>query len=457
MNSKTLLLVGGSGFVGSKLGEKFSSLGWNIKLLTRSKRSFQYSYPCEEIIWDGMSIPAKVLNHVNVIINLAGQGIADKRWNNKYCRHILESRVFSTRAVYHAIQEAKVKPELVIQASAVGYYGLDDREDCDEQSKPGKDFLSDVCESWEKEAEKISKYTRLVIARIGVVLGWEGGALAKLWDIYASGLGAYLGNGRQWMNWIHIDDLTQFFEYALFKSEVSGVYNLVASQNTRNYDFHKILARHTPSFSFAGAPKISVQSILGARAKLLLTAPKVIPARLERLGFAFLYPDLESAMNSLLHERTHPHLHYLKCKQWVPCSSEEVWSFVSSAKNLERITPPWLNFKIVGLSDDEIQEGTKIRYTLKLHGIPFSWTSHISQWSPSDEFVDEQISGPYKVWFHRHVMRELSGGTLIEDRIEYKLPLYPFGELALPMVKGDLDKIFAFRKKATAKYLGDLD
>ena len=448
---KTLLLAGGSGFIGNAIGEKFAKLGWKINLLTRTKKPFQYAFPCQEFTWDGTFVPQEAIDGVHVVINLAGQGIADEFWTAKYRDLIFYSRIHSTRAIRKAIESSKNKPQLVIQASAVGYYGMKDRpETCVEETSAGKDFLAEVCQAWEYEAKEIAKHARLVISRLGVVLGWEGGALKKLWDIYATGFGAYLGHGKQWMNWIHIKDVLNFFEFAIDQPSVSGIYNLVAPENISNLTLHHELAKKTSSLKITGAPKISIKTMMGERASLLLEAPKVVPQRLNESQFKFEFSNINEALEHLVSERTYPHLHYLKSKQWVPANIDEVWDFVSRAENLERITPPWLNFRIVNATDDQIQEGTKINYSLKLHGFPMSWRSCISRWKPKFEFVDEQEKGPYSIWYHRHLIQDFAGGTLIEDRIDYKLPLFPVGEIAIPFVKKDLEKIFSYRKKVTA-------
>ena len=458
-NCKRLLLIGGSGFIGSAIGEQFAELGWEIVVLTRKVRRYQLSYPCTQVSWDGELIPDEVILGTHAVINLAGQPIADKAWTASYRNEIRESRVNSTRALANAIASVTKKPEVIIQASAVGFFGMQHRDDlCDENSRPGTDFLAGVCKAWENEAKNIEKTTRLCVARIGLVLGWEGGAFPKLWNIYASGLGSSLGNGKQWMNWIHLKDVVSFFTQAVLNQNYSGVFNLVAPENIDNRSFHKTLADSSLSCRALATPGVCIKTLMGGRADLLLKAPKVTSSRLAEANFEMEFPALSEAILDLLTERTHLKAHYLKVKQWVPIDIVKVWDFVSSADNLEKITPPWLSFKIEETSSKKIEKGTRISYSLRLHGIPIRWRSHISSWVPKSEFVDEQEKGPYSLWFHRHVFKPLAGGTVIEDRVEYRLPVFPLGQVALPLVLKDLSEIFGYRKESTAAILcGDVD
>ena len=453
---KTILLIGGSGFIGSALGEHFAKNGWIIRLLTRSIKLYQTAFPCTQLLWDGKTIPEQAFDGVTAVINLAGQGIADKTWTSSYRRSIIESRVDSTRALAETLARTKFLPTVVVQASAIGFFGMQSRKEaCSEESQAGSDFLAEVSLGWEQEAEPIGKYTRLVIARVGLVLGWEGGALPKLWDIYASGLGSILGTGKQWMNWIHLEDVVRFFFQAVESQHFKGVYNLVAPGNINNFTFHKLLANQTSSFSIMKAPAFLLKMAMGDRADLVLKGPKVISRQLSEEGFTFKFSQFSEALADLLKERTYPKLHYIKIKQWIPVAIEDIWDFVSSAANLEKITPPWLSFQIKQISTPQVDVGTRITYTLKLHGVPFTWQSHIAEWRPKVEFVDEQEKGPYRIWFHRHVFTELAGGTLIEDRVDYQLPLFPLGQVALPLVKKDLIRIFSYRKEATAFYFAN--
>lgn len=455
--NQVVLVMGGSGFIGSGLCEHLVARGHKINLLSRRPDELrrQTSFPCSLFAWNGKEIPDEALEGVDSIVNLVGQGIADKTWTPKYRKSILDSRVDSVNALYRAFSRRKQHPAVVIQASAMGYYfGSSDRSDKTEKSPAGQGFLSEVCQAWEESAQKLEEFCRLVRVRIGLVLGWEGGAFQQLWNLYSMGLGSSLGSGDQWMNWIHVKDLVKFFTLALENDNFSGVYNGVAPGNVTNQEFHRCLSAYTRSFAWLRAPAISLKLILGARSSLLLDRYHVKPERLQADGFAFEYGKFNEAMSDLLSERQNPKFHYLTSRQWLPGKVEDIWPFFADARNLEKITPPWLEFRVIAGEPEAIGQDSTFRYALKLHGLPIKWQSKIKAWIPNEQFTDIQTKGPYRLWSHRHLFYPLGDGTLMEDRVEYGLPLAPCSHIALPFVQKDLGKIFSYRKKVIADLLG---
>jgi uncharacterized protein len=446
-----LLLLGGSGFIGSLLAYKLIKEGWQINLLTRNKLAYQISFPCNIYKWNGVSIPKESLLGIKAIINLSGQSVADGWWTKKYKKAIYDSRIQSARALVAAVLEMQTYPDVIIQASAVGYYGYSKQEiTVDESSSVGSDFLAQTCKDWEQEIEKISDKTRVCIVRIGVVLGEQGGAFPKLWEIYFSGLGAVLGSGRQHMNFIHIKDVVNFFSLALKNDSYTGIYNLVAPKDINNKDFHKILCKKTISISRLFVPAFILKILFGEKSSILLDLPSVKPKRLLEQKFNFEFPEADKATKKLTETREYNRANYLVYRQWLPVSLDKMWSFVSQAENLERITPPWLNFKIKSVSDKKIKEKTLIKYELRLYGIKFSWLTKICKWEPKNKFADQQEKGPYNLWHHTHLFEELAGGVLIEDKVSYRLPFFPIGQIAFPLVKKEIGKIFSYREKALA-------
>ena len=315
--------------------------------------------------------------------------------------------------------------------------------------------MAQTCKDREQEIEKISNKTRVCIARIGVVLGEEGGAFPKLWEIYFSGLGAVLGNGRQHMNFIHIKDVVNFFSLALRNNSYTGIYNLVAPKDINNKDFHKILCKKTISMSRLFVPAFMLKIIFGEKSSILLDLPPVKPERLLEQKFNFKFPKVDKAIETLTTSRDHNKSNYLIYRQWLPVSLDKIWDFVSQAKNLEIITPPWLNFKIKSMSDEKIRENTLIKYELKLYGVKFSWLTKICRWEPKNKFIDQQEKGPYNLWHHTHLFEELAGGIVIEDKVSYRLPFFPLGQIAFFLVKKEIEKIFSYRKKVLADIFRD--
>lgn len=456
--NQTVLVMGGSGFVGSALCEELVTKGYKINLLTRDpdKMRLQTSFPCSLFAWDGKELPDKALTGAGSVVNLVGQGIADQAWTKKYRKKIMDSRVDSVLALQKALQKQQVRPSVIIQASAMGYYfGHSEQGEKTESAPAGTGFLSEVCQAWEESAKKLEEFSRLVRIRIGLVLGWEGGALPQLWNLYSMGMGSSLGSGEQWMNWIHIKDLVKIICTALEQESYSDAYNGVAPGNVSNNEFHRCLTQYTGSFSWLKAPAISLKMIMGSRSSLLLDNYQVKPARLEEHEFTFEYGKFKEAIADLLSERQNPKYHYLVFKQWLPKEIDEIWPFFADARNLEKITPPWLNFKVVQGQPEDIGQDSTFHYALKLHGLPIKWHSKIKAWIPNDQFTDIQTKGPYELWSHRHIFHPLENGTQIIDRLEYGLPLAPCSHIALPFVQKDLNKIFSYRKKIIAKVLGN--
>ena len=203
--------MGGSGFIGSVIAEHFVAQGWRVRLLTRTVRPNQFSFPCQQYPWDGRSIPPEAIADVHTVINLAGQPIFARPWTRPYRHLVLESRRQAGAALTRAVQNQSLKPQVIIQISGTDYYGMDPRPHaCDEDSSPGEDFMAEVGHAGEDPVLPLEDSTRVCIARLGLVLGWEGGGLPQFWDVYASGCGGTLGTGTQWMNWVHLHDVVRF-------------------------------------------------------------------------------------------------------------------------------------------------------------------------------------------------------------------------------------------------------
>ena len=298
MKNKRVLLIGGSGFIGLHLARAFLKTGYEVRILSRSEKKHPiYEFSC----WDGIEIPQEAFEGVDVIVNLSGESISGGRWTKERKKRILESRVFSVRALVKALKKIDKKPSLVIQASAVGYYGRGlENKVCTEGSPAGKGFLAEVCQAWEKEAEEIGNYTRFCLVRIGMVLGKDGGAFPELLKIYRFALGGVLGSGTQWLNWIHIKDLVRFFLFSAEDEEIKGVFNLVSPGNKQNSDLHEFLSKKTMSFRFMRVPSFALRLLLGEQSSLVLEGPRVIPKGLEEKEFHFEFDDFFKAGEDLL-------------------------------------------------------------------------------------------------------------------------------------------------------------
>jgi hypothetical protein len=242
---------------------------------------------------------ARAADGVDAVVNLAGEPVAGRRWSRRTRRRIEDSRVGLTRRLVEAVGRTERRPRTLVSASAVGYYG--DRGDAElvEDSPPGRGFLADVCVGWEREALEGEKLgLRVALLRIGVVLG-PGGALARLVPIFRRGLGGRLGHGRQWMAWIHIEDLLEAVVLAITDERVRGPINVTAEPTTNRAlvdALGRVLGRPTP----LSAPRAALRLAYGAAASVLLDSQRALPSRLQRLGFRPRFAAVEAALRDLL-------------------------------------------------------------------------------------------------------------------------------------------------------------
>ncbi len=298
-----ILILGGTGFIGKKLIEQLSSNHHDILLLTRNKKNISQkleNHRVQLIEWDGKKIPLINDQVVDAVINLAGESIASGRWTIERKREILESRIYATKAIIQAIEDKNILPKILINASAIGFYGTSENEVFTEASSKGNDFLADVSSAWEDEARKAEQYgVRTVVIRIGVVLG-KGGALAKMLLPYHFYSGGSIGSGRQWVSWIHITDLVRIFDFTLNNSTINGPVNGTAPNPVTMKQFHYILGKALNKPSWFNVPEFMLRLILGEMAEMLTKGQKVIPENLTRNEFEFQYKELETALRDIV-------------------------------------------------------------------------------------------------------------------------------------------------------------
>jgi uncharacterized protein (TIGR01777 family) len=237
-------------------------------------------------------------------VNLAGSNLAAGRWTEARKEEIVRSRVGSTRALVAVMAHLNHKPRVFVSASAVGYYGHRGEEELTEASRAGGGFLPDLCHAWEEEARIAESVgIRTAILRLGLVLGPGGGVLAKLRPVFRAGLGGRLGDGRQWMSWIALDDLLGALLLGLTDARLSGPINAVAPGAVRNAEFTRALARAVGHHTFAPVPAFVLRAMFQEMAdEMLLASTRVRPQRLLEAGFSFAYPELEGAMRAALAE-----------------------------------------------------------------------------------------------------------------------------------------------------------
>lgn len=452
-----VLITGASGLVGTRLIQYlFKNKISDINVLSTSPEKFKdgIDLPISTFSWNPMEskIDPAAFDGVEVIINLAGANVATKKWSDKRKKEIYDSRIKGTKLLIDQVTKQNIKLKKFINASAIGFYGECGNQEVDEQSPQGEGFLATLCGDWEAPLRSPDLPFPAVRLRIGVVLSKEGGALHKMLPAFQLGVGGILGNGKHFMSWIHIQDLVRLITHCA-TTDTTGVLNGVAPYPVTNYQFTKALGKTLRRPTLFPVPAKVLQLGLGEMSRLLLESQRIFPRRTLEQGFEFEYGTIEKALNDLLSKHTQG-IHSLHCTQVVDKDINEVFEFFSNEKNLEKLTPEFLNFRVLGKSTDEMQSGTLIDYKLSLHGIPLKWQSEIKDWKPGEKFVDTQIKGPYKFWHHTHKFYPLKDGTLIEDYVQYKLPLGFIGnKLGSFFVKKDLAKIFNFRRYAIKKYM----
>lgn len=297
-----IFITGGTGFIGSHLVERLLAEGHCLTVLTRSasesareELAYLEGDPRQPGEWQ------KVAAAHDAVINLAGASIFQP-WTEKNKQVIRDSRILTTRHIAEALLESTNGCKLLINASAVGYYGDRGDEELDEQEPPGNDFLARIAVDWEKEAERCSAGgVRVVLCRFGVVLGEDGGALAKMVPAFKLGLASPLGPGEQWFPWVHINDLVSILIFALNNRDLSGPVNCVAPQPVTNRQMTRALAKalHRPAF-LPAVPAFLLKTVLGESAELVLNSHKVVPRKLQEHNYDFAYQDIQTAFRELV-------------------------------------------------------------------------------------------------------------------------------------------------------------
>jgi hypothetical protein len=297
---KKILITGGTGLVGSQLTSLLQTNGFQVSCLSRSASSddndvFEWDIP-------NQTIDARAFDDVTAIVHLAGASVADGRWTDERRKSIMDSRVNSTRLLHKYLSGLTNKPEVFVSASAIGIYGFDTEANLMQEDSPlGNDFLAEVVKAWEQEVDKIADLgIRVVKLRIGIVLAKDGGAYPKIAAPIKFGVGASLGSGRQFMSWVHIDDLCMMFHYAISSKNMTGSFNAVASNPVTNSEFTKVVAKelNRPLF-LPNVPSFVLKLALGEMSNIVLGGNKVSNRKIINAGFNFQYDKLDIAIQEI--------------------------------------------------------------------------------------------------------------------------------------------------------------
>lgn len=304
-----LLITGGTGFIGREILKKVSERNMEAIVLVRKNELIgEDLYNLKGITFEpydydlNSEIPLELILNAEGIINLAGEPIFSLRWSREKKKKILASRVAITRQIVAALEKVKDKKKrILVSASAVGYYGDRGSDKLRESDHPGDDFLAKVCKRWEEEALKAEEFnTRVVLLRTGIVLGKNGGALQKMSMPYAFGLGGALGDGKQYMSWIHLDDIAEAYLFALENKDLKGSVNASAPNPVTMGEFARVLGKVLKKPYIFRTPSFALDLIMGEVAKTVTTGQRVIPFKLMEKGFKFKYSFIYKALENIL-------------------------------------------------------------------------------------------------------------------------------------------------------------
>jgi uncharacterized protein (TIGR01777 family) len=300
-----ILIAGGTGFLGTALVEQLLRRGDRVVALVRDPVSARRRLPSDVLIakWDGMTAGdwTRHVGEADAVINLSGEPIAAKRWTEKRKQKILQSRILPTRALVLAMAAGKKKPSVLINASAIGFYGFSEAPPATEETPSAGGFLAETCSMWEQEALAArSAGVRVVLPRLGIVLGDDGGALQKMLLPFRLFMGGPIGSGLQWFPWVHRDDVIGALLFAVDTPDLHGPVNCVAPENVRMDDLCRTLARVLARPSWLRVPGFILRFLLGEMAGMVLGGRRVLPVLLTETGYTFAYPRLEGALRAIL-------------------------------------------------------------------------------------------------------------------------------------------------------------
>ena len=300
-----VIVTGATGFIGKALCFRLESEGYTVVALSRNPEKGQKLFGPKFSVakWDGANASEwlEYADGAYAIVNLAGENIGSGRWTSQRKQTILQSRLDAGKAVVEAVELASVKPRVVVQASAVGFYGSRGDDSIDESSSRGEGFLAAVAREWEESTQEVESFgVRRVVIRSGVVLGAEGGALLQLLKPFRLFAGGPLGSGRQWFSWIHVEDEVNAILF-LLKKDLKGVFNLSAPHPLPQKDLARLLGKIMRRPSWFPTPGFMLRAILGEMAEeMLLVSQRVTPKRLLEAGYRFLYPEAEHALEAIV-------------------------------------------------------------------------------------------------------------------------------------------------------------
>jgi uncharacterized protein len=300
-------ISGGTGLIGGALAASLAADGEGVRILTRNPSRYEGCFPgCEVVGWAGTRPEnlAEALAGVDAVVHLAGESLADGRWTAARKQRLRDSRIHTTQALTAAIERLAGRgeaPTVFVQGSAVGIYGPRGDEELDEASSTGQDFLATLCRDWEAASEPLDRLgVRRLMLRSGVVLSARGGALPRMVLPFRLFAGGPIGSGKQWVPWIHLDDMAGAIRFLLGRPQARGPFNLVAPEPVRNRELAKLLGKILHRPAFLPAPALALKLLLGEMSMVVLESQRAAPAKLAEAGYVFRFSEAEAALRDLL-------------------------------------------------------------------------------------------------------------------------------------------------------------
>ncbi|MBK6606991.1 MAG: TIGR01777 family oxidoreductase [Leptospiraceae bacterium] len=299
-----IAIVGGSGFIGRNLAKALHSAGEEVIIFSRKNSLPQELMGLANIHLVSTSKPsAKDLEGIDALVNLAGESVVGEKWSDKRKEALRTSRVDFTRSIVEELAKVKVKPKVLLQGSAIGFYGMHEtgKPVFSEDAKSGEDFLAKLCVDWEEEANRAKDFgVRTVLIRTGIVLSPESGAMQQMLLPFKMFVGGPLGNGKQYMSWIHLADMIGAIQFLLANPKAEGAFNFTAPNPCSNEEFSTVLGKVMGRPSFMRVPSFPLIALYGEGAEVILKGQNVIPAKLAAFGYQFQFSELKNALEDLL-------------------------------------------------------------------------------------------------------------------------------------------------------------
>ncbi|SME99626.1 DUF1731 domain-containing protein [Pseudobacteriovorax antillogorgiicola] len=449
-----ILVTGATGLIGSMLCRKLCQEGHEVRILSRRKDPSFHGLPVRAFQWKNPQDrpPREAFEELDSVINLMGEPILGGIYTKAKEKAIWDSRVLATQQIAKALKDAGSNLKSYVGASAIGYYPF--TSSTQREGMPAGDHnLARLCQAWEAAHKQVNQCEHQSIVRIGLVLS----AMSPMFQAtIRSGLWHTLpqfGSGDQYQSWIHIDDLTNLFLEACH-GRIEGEINGVAGATTSRELNEQMGSYFRGPMIKIPVPSFILKAVAGPPADVLVKGQRIESTALTKSKFKLRYTDanLDAALKNCLNLSKNPRTGVLEpcfrfeAFQYLPKDTEVVWPFFSDPYNLEKITPKMLKFHITNINTKEIQAESLIEYKLRLRGIPIRWKTLIESYDPNKSFVDTQLKGPYRIWHHTHTFESCGQGTLMTDRVNYQLPLLPFGMVALPIIAKDIKEIFNYRQ-----------